>query len=148
MSEWYPKKQVINEMMAAIAHEESAQSSLVKVEATKIEAIVEHSKQSGSVQDLLYASRDTNHFLDAMVMKEWLLLKRLENLLYLDDNEKEVTLTNTKASNYPQSVKKEQMKAPSRKHKKKNIAHSSIDDDILDDDLDYGEQVINDSPDE
>ncbi|AVX19698.1 hypothetical protein SAMN02745885_01363 [Carboxydocella sporoproducens DSM 16521] len=70
-------KQVIIDLLESIALEETALSHLVNAEAEKIQHILNQSK-SICPRELLTINKTVSRILDAAIIKEWLLLKKLD----------------------------------------------------------------------
>lgn len=70
-------KQVIIDLLESIALEETALSHLVNAEAEKIQHLLNQSKNV-CPQDLLTINKTISRIMDAAIIKEWLLLKKLD----------------------------------------------------------------------
>jgi hypothetical protein len=78
------RKEVAIDLLESIALEEIALSHIMNAEAEKIQAFVgkdlnfpTHPKSG----DIIKFNKEVNRLLETIVMKEWLLLKKLENVL-------------------------------------------------------------------
>ncbi len=85
------KKEVAIDLLESIALEEIALSHIMNAEAEKIQAFVgkhldfpTHPKS----RDILKFNKGVNQLLETIVMKEWLLLKKLENVMEFIDKDK------------------------------------------------------------
>lgn len=84
------EKEVIIDLLESIALEEIALSHLLKAEAEKIQAFVGKKYEfptRPSNKDIIKFNKGVNRFLDKIVMKEWLLLTKFENVLDLIDKD-------------------------------------------------------------
>ena len=80
------KDEVVIDLLKSIAMEENAIAHLLHAEAEKIQALV--GKRHGisaepSHEELMALSAQASKLLDVIVMKEWLLLRKLENVMEL-----------------------------------------------------------------
>lgn len=83
------KDEVVIDLLKSIAMEENAIAHLLHAEAEKIQAFVgHHHSLSGepSNADIIKLSSQVSKLLDVIVMKEWLLLRKLENVMELNDS--------------------------------------------------------------
>ncbi|AWP26743.1 hypothetical protein ACXFAU_19750 [Paenibacillus glucanolyticus] len=83
------KDEVVIDLLKSIAMEENAIAHLLHAEAEKIQAFVGHHHSiSGepSHADIIKLSSQVSKLLDVIVMKEWLLLRKLENVMELHDS--------------------------------------------------------------
>jgi hypothetical protein len=85
------RKEVAIDLLESIALEEIALSHIMNAEAEKIQAFVgkdlnfpTHPKSG----DIIKFNKEVNRLLETIVMKEWLLLKKLENVLDFIGNDK------------------------------------------------------------
>lgn len=85
------RKEVAIDLLESIALEEIALSHIMNAEAEKIQAFVgkhlnfpTHPKSG----DIIKFNKGVNQLLETIVMKEWLLLKKLENVMDLIDKDK------------------------------------------------------------
>ncbi|MCT1399281.1 hypothetical protein AK95_30385 [Paenibacillus sp. LC231] len=82
------KEEVVIDLLKSIAMEENAIAHLLHAEAEKIQAFVGHHHRISvepSHADLIKLSGQVTQLLDVIVMKEWLLLRKLENVMELND---------------------------------------------------------------
>jgi len=82
------KNEVIIDLLKSIAMEETAIAHLLHAEAEKIQALVGHQHRKHlepSLADIIKMSDQVSKLLDVIVMKEWLLLRKLVNVMELDD---------------------------------------------------------------
>ena len=78
------RKEVVLDLLASIALEEMALSHLMNAEAEKIQGFVGKCLDfptKPTNEDIIYFNKVVNQFLETIVMKEWLLLRKLENVL-------------------------------------------------------------------
>jgi hypothetical protein len=84
------EKEVIIDLLESIALEEIAIAHLLNAESEKIQAFVGKRQDfptSPSNKDIIKFNKGVNRFLETIVMKEWLLLTKLENVLELVEKE-------------------------------------------------------------
>ncbi|WP_202908613.1 hypothetical protein [Halalkalibacillus sediminis] len=82
------RKEVIVDLLESIALEEISLSHLMKAEAEKIQAFVGECKDfptDPSSEEIIQFNRNMNQFLETIVMKEWILLRKLQNVLYFHE---------------------------------------------------------------
>ncbi|WCN37466.1 hypothetical protein [Aneurinibacillus uraniidurans] len=85
-------KEVVIDLLESIALEEIALSHLMNAEAEKIQAFVgKHLNfpTCPSTRDIIKFNQNVTLLLETIVMKEWLLLRKLENILELKDHQVE-----------------------------------------------------------
>jgi hypothetical protein len=78
--------EVIIDLLESIALEEIALSHLIKAESEKIQAFVgkHHNFPScPNTQEIIKFNQGVHRLIDVVVMKEWLLLRKLENVMDL-----------------------------------------------------------------
>ncbi|KIL74721.1 hypothetical protein [Bacillus badius] len=83
------KKEVAIDLLESIALEEIALSHLMNAEAEKIQAFVGECLDfptNPSNKEIVKFNKAVNQLLETIVMKEWLLLKKLENVIELQDH--------------------------------------------------------------
>lgn len=76
------KEQVVIDLLKSIAMEETSIAHLLNAEAEKLQALVKTSTCDDTSDQMIY--KFGNHIiklLDVIVMKEWLLLRKLENAM-------------------------------------------------------------------
>lgn len=84
------RQEVIIDLLASISLEEIALSHLMNAEAEKIQAYVGKYRDSstkpstGEVSDF---NKGVCQFLETIIMKEWLLLRKLENIIDFSNKE-------------------------------------------------------------
>lgn len=77
-------KDVLLDLLKSIAREENALAHLIKAEADKIEAFVGKNcdfPTHPSNDEIIELNRSVTKLLETIIMKEWLLLKKLEDIL-------------------------------------------------------------------
>lgn len=77
-------KQAILDLLNSVAEEEAALSNLINAEAQKTVAFTGERKNfptMASNEEILQYCQSVNHIVDSIVMKEWLILKKLEAIL-------------------------------------------------------------------
>ncbi|ANE47641.1 hypothetical protein SY83_16640 [Paenibacillus swuensis] len=79
------KGQAVNLLIGAIAKGEMATANLMNAEAEKILYFLEHKDFDGHCGGTLQLSHTTLHFLDSMIMKQWLALRQLDRILQLTE---------------------------------------------------------------
>jgi|GEM_PF-2058064 len=80
-------KNTIIDLLESIALEEMALSHLVNAEAEKIQALTSNSvkyQNTANSNDILKFNQQSNQMIETIVMKEWLLLKKLDKITQLD----------------------------------------------------------------
>ncbi|WP_416829201.1 hypothetical protein [Ectobacillus polymachus] len=80
------RKEIIIDLLESIALEEIALSHLLNAEAEKIQAFVGECKDFPTEPtncEILQFNREATRFVETILMKEWLLLRKLENVLEL-----------------------------------------------------------------
>ncbi|OEH84494.1 hypothetical protein BHU72_09820 [Desulfuribacillus stibiiarsenatis] len=80
-------KQAVVDLLESIALEEIALSHIVNAEAEKVQAFIGGEADfpmCSSYEELIRFNRSVNQVLDTVLMKEWLLLKKLENVMRID----------------------------------------------------------------
>lgn len=79
------REQVVIDLLKSIAMEENAIAHLMHAEADKIKAVLGQSgkRVDMSHADLIKLGNQAAKLLDVIVMKEWLLLRKLENVMEL-----------------------------------------------------------------
>lgn len=79
------REQVIIDLLKSIAMEENAIAHLMHAEADKIKAVLGQSgkRVDMSRADLIKLGNQAAKLMDVIVMKEWLLLRKLENVMEL-----------------------------------------------------------------
>jgi hypothetical protein len=80
--------EVIVDLLESIALEEIALSHLMNAEAEKIQAFVGKDLDfptNPSNHSIIKFNRNVNQFLEIVVMKEWLLLQKLEHVIDLNE---------------------------------------------------------------
>ena len=85
------KKEVVIDLLESIALEEIALSHIMNAEAEKIQAFVGECLDFPSHpdnEDIILFNRGVTQLLETIVMKEWLLLRKLENVLEFHDKNK------------------------------------------------------------
>lgn len=78
--------EVIVDLLESIALEEIALSHLINAEAEKLQAFVGkhlHFPTCPSNKEILKMNQQTSKLMDVIVMKEWLLLRKLEDVMSL-----------------------------------------------------------------
>ncbi|MNI57404.1 hypothetical protein D3C73_1124620 [compost metagenome] len=78
------KEEVVIDLLKSIAMEETALSHILNAEAEKIQAFVGKELNfptSPTNQDIIRFNIQVFKVLDVIVMKEWLLLRKLENVM-------------------------------------------------------------------
>ncbi|MGO4374605.1 hypothetical protein AB4Z21_28395, partial [Paenibacillus sp. MCAF20] len=78
------KEQVVIDLLKSIALEETSIAHLLNAEAEKVQALVRkstHSSMDASEETLCRVSQQVIKLMDVIVMKEWLLLRKLENAM-------------------------------------------------------------------
>jgi len=81
-------KEVIIDLLESIALEEIALSHLLNAEAEKIQAFTGKKLDfptCPSNMEIAKFNQQTSKFLEVIVMKEWLLLRKLEDVLFLKE---------------------------------------------------------------
>ncbi|WP_028987877.1 hypothetical protein [Thermicanus aegyptius] len=81
-------KEVIIDLLHSIALEEIALSHLLNAESEKIQAFVGKKLDFPTCPtnaEIAKFNRETSKFLEVIVMKEWLLLRKLENIIFLKE---------------------------------------------------------------
>lgn len=79
-------KEVVIDLLESIALEEIALSHLLNAEAEKIQSFVGKGKDfptCPSTSEIIQFNHETSKFLEVIVMKEWLLLRKLEDVVDL-----------------------------------------------------------------
>lgn len=82
------RNEVIIDLFESIALEEIALSHIINAESEKIQAFVGEDidfPTGPSNREIINFSRTVNQFLETVIMKEWLLLKKLENIMRIDE---------------------------------------------------------------
>lgn len=77
------KDEVVIDLLESIALEEIALANLMKAEAEKMRAFVGECcdfPSDPSNNEIIKFNRNVNQFLETLVMKEWLLLRKLQNV--------------------------------------------------------------------
>ncbi|MFJ8268107.1 hypothetical protein [Peribacillus asahii] len=85
------RKEVAIDLLESIALEEIALSHIMNAEAEKIQAFVgKHLNfpTHPESRDIIKFNKGVNQLLETIVMKEWLLLKKLENVMEFMDKDK------------------------------------------------------------
>ncbi|MEJ9230883.1 hypothetical protein LAV79_15635 [Peribacillus butanolivorans] len=86
------KKEVTIDLLESIALEEIALSHIMNAEAEKIQAFVGECLDFPTCpknEEIIKFNKGVNQLLETIVMKEWLLLNKLENVLdFFDDCDK------------------------------------------------------------
>ncbi|GIO90899.1 hypothetical protein J31TS3_21260 [Paenibacillus lactis] len=79
------REQFIIDLLKSIAMEENAIAHLMQAEADKIKAVLGQSgkRVDMSRADLIKLGNQAAKLMDVIVMKEWLLLRKLENVMEL-----------------------------------------------------------------
>jgi len=82
-------EEVVIDLLASIALEETALSHLIHAEAEKIQMFVGQYKDSSfiSSKEIVAVNQSVNRMMETIVMKEWLLLKKLEDVLQIEVQE-------------------------------------------------------------
>ncbi len=81
------KDEVVVDLLKSIAMEETAISHILNAEAEKIQAFVGKERNFPSCpshQDIIRFNAQIFKVIDVIVMKEWLLLRKLENVMELE----------------------------------------------------------------
>ncbi|OEF97786.1 hypothetical protein [Desulfuribacillus alkaliarsenatis] len=84
-------EETIIDLLESIALEEISLSHLMNAEAEKIQAFVGKSANfpmCSSYQEIITFNQSVNQIMDTMLMKEWLLLKKLEQVIQIDKRRK------------------------------------------------------------
>jgi hypothetical protein len=84
------RKQVIIDLLESIALEEIALSHILNAESEKIQAFVGECLDfptNPSCKEIIKFNKGVNQLLETVVMKEWLLLRKLENVLDFHDED-------------------------------------------------------------
>ncbi|GAB6926139.1 hypothetical protein JCM10914A_01220 [Paenibacillus sp. JCM 10914] len=81
------EEEVVIDLLKSIAMEENAIAHLLHAEADKIQAFVGKKRLSyePSCAEVLKLSDQVSKLLEVIVMKEWLLLRKLENVMEIQD---------------------------------------------------------------
>lgn len=80
-------EETVIDLLESIALEEIAISHLMNAEAEKIQALVSklcHDNRHSFVNDIIACNKGTCKIVDTVIIKEWLLLKKLETILEID----------------------------------------------------------------
>lgn len=83
-------KETVIDLLESIALEEIALSHLVNAEAEKIQAFLHTIKESHSCHkgdDFIKFNESIGKIIDTVIMKEWILLKKLESVMEIDFKE-------------------------------------------------------------
>ncbi|WP_233499205.1 hypothetical protein [Bacillus weihaiensis] len=81
-------KETIIDLLESIALEEIALSHLLNAEAEKIQAMVGKNSDFPSCpshEQIFKFNHQTSKFLEVIVMKEWLLLRKLDDVIFLNE---------------------------------------------------------------
>lgn len=84
--------QVIIDLLESIALEEIALSNLINAESEKIQAFVGKRldfPSSPSTFQIIEFNQSINRIMETILMKEWLLLKKLETVMEIEEIEEE-----------------------------------------------------------
>lgn len=84
------RKEVIIDLLASISLEEIALSHLMNAEAEKIQAFVGKGLDfptNPSSYEIIDFNKGVCQFLETIIMKEWLLLRKLENVIDFSNKE-------------------------------------------------------------
>lgn len=79
-----PRDKVVDDLLDSIAQEEMALASLVDAEASKLKAFVGdccNFPTNPSNHEIITINKSVTRLLETVVMKEWLLLKKLEDVI-------------------------------------------------------------------
>ncbi|MFF2907595.1 hypothetical protein [Paenibacillus sp. NPDC057934] len=89
-----PMDEAISHLIESITSEENALSSLLETEAGNIRAFCEEKlAESGSTAgEIIQFNHSIIQFMDSFMMAEWMLLKKLDTALQLDQGDKNVAL--------------------------------------------------------
>lgn len=80
-------EETIIDLLESIALEEISLSHILNAEAEKIQAFIGEKANfpmCSNYQDIITFNRSVNQIMDTVVMKEWLLLKKLENVMRIN----------------------------------------------------------------
>lgn len=80
--------EVLVDLFESIALEEISLSHLMNAEAEKIQLFVRKhhdSHDKPEIHDIIMFNKAVNQFLEIIVMKEWLLLRKLENVIEINE---------------------------------------------------------------
>ncbi|WP_240666752.1 hypothetical protein [Longirhabdus pacifica] len=80
-------KEVIVDLLESIALEENALSHIMNAEAEKIQAFVGKDldfPSNPSIKEIIVFNQAVDSLLHTVVMKEWLLLRKLENVMRIE----------------------------------------------------------------
>lgn len=82
------RNEVIIDLFESIALEEIALSHIINAESEKIQAFVGKELDfptCPSNREIITFNQTVNQFLETVIMKEWLLLKKMENVMRIDE---------------------------------------------------------------
>ncbi|MFC3747105.1 hypothetical protein [Paenibacillus sp. GCM10012306] len=81
------KDEAVSHLIESIASEEKALSRLLETKAEQIRVFSKQNqdqKSSSTAADTIQFNKSITQFMDSVVMSEWMLLKKLETVLQLD----------------------------------------------------------------